>query len=149
MPTRTDTGVGRLSLTKAEVLARGRRFGALRAAQRALVPSVRGPEKLPPIAAVRELRDDLQALIGELRESGGTINVAGDRVAAIDAALDRYAIQLREVADGIAISQFRASLTEADFERREEVAALLDLLLEEDDGIVKRLTLIDYLITAL
>ncbi len=149
MSTRTDADPGIVSLTRVEVFARVRRFGALRAAQRALVPSMRDPSELPGNEGVRDLRDDLQKLVDAIKQRGAPVSVEATQVAAIDESLDGYAERLRHIADAIAIAQFRASLSEAIAEQREEAAALLDLVLEDENAIPERFCLIDYLVTLL
>lgn len=141
--------------TKSQLNVRVRRFAALRAAQRALAPSVRSPESLPPLEPIRAIRDQLRAQlarIGDPAHSGPPPKPGGvgpPDLAAIDAALNGYAHQLRRVADDVPVAQFRASLPELAKEQREEVIALLDLLLEDRAGIASRVALIDYLITLL
>ncbi len=141
--------LGKIRLTRAEVLGRVRRFAALRAAQRALVPSMRDPSQLPGNEGVRGLRDDLQKVVDAMKQGGAPLAIDGIHVAAIDESLDGYAERLRQVTDGVAIAQFRASLSETIAEHREEAAALLDLVLEDDTAIPERFCLIDYLVTLL
>jgi len=137
-------------ITRSDIIARVRRFAVLRAAQRALSPSVRSPETLPALAPLRTLRNQLQALMAavESRDKGEAADATLDTFEA-DMALDGYARQLRLVADGVQLPQLRASLPELAKEQRDEVVALLDLLLEEDEGLDSRMSVIDYLITLL
>jgi hypothetical protein len=139
------------SITRAEVEDRARRFATLRAAQRALAPSVRSPDSLPPLEPIRALRDQIRVLLEgagdpptvESRpEAPGKTDLDG-----VDVALDGYAHQLRHVADHVAVAQFRASLPGLAQEQRGEVIALLDLLIEDDEGLDARLSIVDYLIT--
>lgn len=137
-------------ITRSDIVARVRRFATLRAAQRALSPSVRSPETLPALAPLRSLRNQLQALMAavESRDKGEATDATLDSFEA-DMALDGYARQLRLVADGVGLPQLRASLPELAKEQRDEVVALLDLLIEEDEGLEARMPVIDYLITLL
>ncbi len=137
-------------ITRSDVVARVRRFAALRAAQRALSPSVRSPETLPDLVPLRALRSQLQALMAavESRDKGEAADPTLDTFGA-DMALDGYARQLRLVAGGVTLPQLRASLPELAKQQRDEVVALLDLLIEEDGGIDSRMSVIDYLITLL
>ena len=125
-----------------------RRFAALRAAHRALAPSVRSPESLPTAQPLRAIRDQLRALLDAVDDPAGGSKAFGDAdLLGIDDALDGYARQLRLVADGISIPQFRASLPEAARAQRDEVLKLLDVLIEEGEALDARLNLVDYLIT--
>ena len=139
------------AITRAEVEERARRFATLRAAQRALVPSVRSPESLPPLEPIRAIRDQIRALLDRTGEPAAAHSrsqaVRETGLDGIDDALDGYAYQLRYVADHVPVAQFRASLPEMAREQRAEVIALLDLLLEDDEGLAARLSLVDYLIT--
>jgi hypothetical protein len=139
------------SITRAEVEERARRFATLRAAQRALVPSVRSPESLPPLEPIRAIRDQIRTLLdrtkGPAAEEPASEAVGGSELDGIDDALDGYAYQLRYVADHVPVAQFRASLPGLAQEQRGEVIALLDLLIEDDEGLDARLSIVDYLIT--
>ena len=138
------------SLARSEVVARVRRFAALRAAQRALTPSVRSPESLPTAGPLRAIRDQLRALLEAVESPSGGATAFGEAdLPGIDDALDGYARQLRMVADGVSMPQFRASLPEAAQAQRGEVLALLDLLIEDDEPLDARLRLVDYLVTLL
>ncbi len=146
---------------KAEILIRARRFASLRAAERALAPSVRSPESLPWSEALQVIRPRLHQLRNriEARESAaGPIPAPpsaeeaqrdATELLAVDACLDEYAQTLRRIADDISIQQFRASLPELARSQREEVIALLDLFIEDDQDFVPRVSLLDYLITLL
>jgi hypothetical protein len=139
------------SITRAEIEERARRFATLRAAQRALAPSVRSPESLPPLEPIRAVRDQIRALLDRGGDQAGVESrpetVGATELDGIDAALDGYAHQLRYVADHVPVAQFRASLPGLAQEQRGEVIALLDLLIEDDEGLDARLSIVDYLIT--
>jgi hypothetical protein len=141
------------SLTRADLEARARRFATLRAAQRALVPSVRSPEALPPQEPIRAIRDQIRALLACVGDATGSDALAdvgrSPELDAIDDALDGYAYQLAFVADHVPVAQFRASLPELAGEQRQEVIALLDVLLEDEGATEARLSLLDYVVTLL
>jgi hypothetical protein len=141
------------AITRAEVEKRARRFATLRAAQRALVPSVRSPEALPPLEPIRALRDQIRTLLDRMGKRAAveprSEAVGKSQLDGIDDALDGYAYQLRYVADHVPVAQFRASLPELAKGQRVEVIALLDLLIEDDEGLDARLSLVDYVVTLL
>jgi hypothetical protein len=110
---------------------------------------MRDPSELPGNEGVRDLRDDLQKLIDAVKKRGSPFSVESAQVSAIDESLDGYAEHLRQITDSISISQFRSSLSETIAEQREEAAALLDLVLEDEAAIPERFCLIDYLVTLL
>jgi hypothetical protein len=134
--------------TKATVMARVRRFAALRAARRALVPSVRSIDVFPPVEPLRGVQGQLKELVARLQQ-GRADDLANVSLNGIDEVLDSFANGLRQVADDVPLPQYRATLTETARDQREEVVALLDLVLEDLPGIPKRLNLIDLLITLL
>jgi hypothetical protein len=140
----------RISLDRAQTLARVRRFGSLRAAQRAITPSVRSGEALPDRSEVRRLRERLQPLYDGARPgTSSRTELPRAELAAIDAALDAMAQTLRAALKKISMAQLRATLEPLEGDQRREAIALLDLCLEDEENLGPWLPMTDLLITRL
>ncbi len=131
-------------------LLRLKRFAALRAAQRVLVPSVRPPGLEPAEEEARSILSDMQALRAQVR-SPGSRSAPGASPAdlqRIDESLTRLASHLLRLVDSIPLPQLRATLPDLARGHPEEVAALVDLVLE--GGLdAQRFGLLDYAVTLL
>lgn len=134
------------------VIERINRFSTLRAAERALKPSVRRRRELPSASVGRDLLVRLRHLLAHTRGKRTreeNAPPAAAELARIDERLDLFSRQLRATADRSPMAQLRATLPSIAYEHPEEVAALLDLCLEGDASPATRLPLVDYLVTLL
>lgn len=143
-----------IQLSRAAVVARARRFSALRAAQRALAPSVRSLEALPGPDDAVALRGKLRPLVAATEpdpETGASegVSVTRERLGEIDTALDDFEAQLRKGIDAVPPAQFRACLPSLVQEQRREALALLDVCAGDKAGLAGRLPLLDLLVTRL
>ena len=140
----------RIRLGRAHVLARVRRFASLRAAERAIVPSLRSTEDLPARGRLRELRDRLQALHDQTKQDACLhVDISQADLTVIDDSLEATARGLRAALKGISMPQLRSTLDPAEGDQRREAVALLDLCLEDEDNLGEWLQLSDLLITHL
>ena len=127
--------------------ARFRRYTMLRAVQRSFYSMRPLSGALPADAELREIRERLRAL-GPDPADGAPTPERATAGADIDERLLRVSTELRGLVEATPFSELRATLPAASLERREEVAALLDLLLDDGD-LCRFADLIDYLVTLL
>ncbi len=128
--------------------ARARRYGELRAAQRALCSSALPNRASPAETLLREARARLRK-VAELRREGPRGSDAGASASEIDRLLDLAADELRGLALATSFSQFRATLPHLRDSHPDEVAALLDLCLPEAERASQARNLCEYMITLL
>jgi hypothetical protein len=134
--------------------ARARRYTMLRAAQRALYPMRPMPGSLPAERALRDIRQRLRA-IGPDPQSPEEDPVYASPEARlmalheVDESLADVSRELRGIAERISFSEIRATLPQLCETRPDEVAALLDLCLEDPQVFAPLRHLIDYLVTLL
>ncbi len=130
---------------------RVKRYSNLRAAERAVTPTVRGRTLLPSYRLGHELLDDLQRLKGAIRDGQTTVEGVSvdDLAASIDRDLDAFGTALSGVISATPMVQFRATLPGTAEQAREEVQALLDFCLNLDHFEVWPRALIDYTISLL
>jgi hypothetical protein len=140
----------RIHLDRAQVLVRVRRFNSLRAALRAIVPSVRSPEELPSRSEFQRLLDRLQPLHEETRPGGApSAELSRADLVALDEGLQTLSTRLRAALGEISLPQLRATLGDLEGDPRREAVALLDLCLEDEPEIDRWLPVVDLLITRL
>ncbi len=96
--------------------------------------------RLPADGELREIREQLRAFGPD---SGSTA------LAAIDVRLDGVSTELRRLAAETPFSELRATLPGLCEKRPEEIAALLDLCLEDEEEIPHLYNLIEYIVTLL
>jgi len=130
------------------VVARVHRYSALRAAERALFPSVRVRRGRVAAAPGSALFQELRDLLSELRAGRGP----GEqdllpRLATLDERLEELAAELHRSLEALPLAQLRATLPALPGDPRQEAAALLDLCLRADPLVPERLPAIDYLVT--
>lgn len=130
-------------IESAALRIRHERLARLRAAWRALAPSIMAKETGEVDQMVRELRSRLR----ELAERSGDASEA--ELSSLDEALERYAQSLRVSLDQVSVAQLRSTLPDVESSQRDEVLALLDLVLEDETHLRKRMAVADYLITLL
>ena len=136
------------------VAARVRRYAALRSAQRALYPIRSLPGRHPAEDKLGEIRRRLQEIpfLPQTRAEDADGAAQINRVAAlrkIDDLLSRVAREFRSIAAAVNIAELRAALPEVRASQPREVAALLDLCLEDEEAASGLISLIDYLATLL
>lgn len=132
-----------IHIESAALRVRHERLARLRAAWRALAPSIMAKETGEADQTVRELR----GRIGELAERSEDASEA--ELTSLDEALERYAQSLRVSLDQVSVAQLRSTLPDVESSQRGEVLALLDLVLEDEAHLRKRMAVADYLITLL
>lgn len=145
-----------LAVSTEDVRRRARRFGMLRAAERALAFSMDPAAQSASAEEARGIRRTLQSLSERLRsaepsdpEASRAATPGASELAAVDGALDRLASGLLEALDRIRFSQLRATLPDVAARHPDEVASVLDLVLSEGLDPTARLPLVDYLATLL
>jgi hypothetical protein len=105
---------------------------------------------LPADSELREIREQLRALgpdSTKVPASGAEARNAA--LLQIDSKLDTVSGELRSLAEQTSFSELRATLPALCEKRPDEVAALLDLCLEDEEAIPQLFNLIDYLVTLL
>ncbi len=150
-------GDGPPVLDREQLLARFERFASLRAARRALEPSLRSPDELGDAELTQEIRGRLQALKRLFQDRGEGAGPAGpdeaqrdaEELRAVDDDLDRFASRLRQIAQGISLRQHRSVLPQLTREQPDEVLGLLELCAEDDARLPNRMSLVEYLFTLL
>ncbi len=150
-------GDGRPVFDQEQLLARFDRFASLRAARRALEPSLRSPDELGDAELTQEIRRRLQLLKRKFQGRGDAGELAGpeevqqvaDDLREVDAGLERVASRLRQIAEGISLRQHRSVLPQLVREQPDEVLGLLELCAEDDAGLPNRMSLVEYLFTLL
>jgi hypothetical protein len=143
--------------TQAQLKSRVRRLEVLRGAARAITPSIAGQPTTSPFDGT-ELAAQL-ALLGQriaaLEECDDPVERDAERrsitraLAEVDQSLGAAGLNLLRITDGIPLVQLRASLPSIARQRRFDVLALLDLLVQDQRGILDRSVLFDYLVTLL
>ncbi|MEE8557496.1 MAG: hypothetical protein V3T14_06375, partial [Myxococcota bacterium] len=125
--------------------ARLERYGVLRSAQRALY-RIRGlPGRVPGSEDLGEVLQRLRALGAARSEPGGEPE-ASPPLEEIDRLLAQVADGLRSIALEISFTALRVGVQES---RPDEIAALVDLCLEDASELTRFTRLIDYLVTQL
>lgn len=134
--------------TENNAAARQQRLAALRAASRVLAASLAPNDARRVESFAADLHEQLATFAGQVHSAGaGLPDIAlrnreaaslSDELARLDAALDRLAHSLRVVIDAIPRVQLRALLDGCGNERRDEVIALLEVLLEDESQIARR-----------
>ena len=143
------------ALDREQLLARFERFASLRAARRALEPSLRSPDELRDAELTQQIRGRLQA-VKRLFQARGADPAAPDvaeqdaqELRSIDGDLERFASGLRQVAAGVSIRQHRSVLPNLVREQPDEVLGLLELCADDDAELPNRMNLVEYLFTLL
>jgi hypothetical protein len=149
-----DETSGQTEAQESGAAVRVRRYTMLRSAQRALYPMRPMPGSLPADRALREIRHRLRAIGPDPRrgEEDPVYASVEDRRAAlseVDEMLGDVSRELRSMAERIPFSEHRATLPQLYETRPDEVAALLDLCLEDPRWFASLRHLIDYLVTLL
>ena len=134
--------------------ARVRRYTMLRAAQRALYPMRPMPGSLPAERALRDIRQRLRAIgpdpqAPEEDPVYATLEARLGALQEVDESLAEVSRELRAIAERISFAEIRATLPQLCETRPDEVAALLDLCLEDEQVFAPLRHLIDYLVTLL
>ena len=134
--------------------ARVKRYTMLRSAQRALYPMRPIPNSLPADRALRQIRQRLRAIGPDPKgnQEDPLYATPEARLAAlheVDEMLGEVARDLRQIAGRTSFSELRATLPPLCATCPEEVAALLDLCLEDERAFSGLRQLIDYLVTLL
>ena len=125
--------------------ARLERYGVLRSAQRALY-RIRGlPGRVPGSEELGEVLQQVRALGAARSEPGGEPE-ASRALEEIDRLLAQVADALRSIALEISFTALRVGVQES---RPDEIAALVDLCLEDASELTRFTRLIDYLVTQL
>ncbi len=127
------------------------RFSNLRAAERAITPTVRGRARLPSFHLGRELLDSLQRMREAVGFRASAIHglSADDLAASVDRDLDAFTTALCGVINETPMMQFRATLPGTVEQAREEVEALLDFCLEPGRFVPFPRALVDFAVTLL
>ena len=134
-----------------ELASRISKYANLRAAERAITPTVRGRARLPSFRLGGEILDSLQRLrqaVDQRSSSIGGVSVA-NLAANIDRDLETFAEALATVINKSPMVQLRATLPGTVRQAREEVEALLDFCLEPGRFTPFPRALVDYMITLL
>jgi hypothetical protein len=133
-----------------------RRFAGFRSAQRALAPSVAELREESAQVDGQRLREQLENLAGQWKALDALDRPDPVKVedvcagfATVDEELSTLCDELRQYADDVHPVQMRSTLPEIARRHRREVCALLDLLIEDPQGLNRRRTTIEYLITLL
>jgi hypothetical protein len=137
----------RTSTTIGTSIGRFHRYATLRAAQRSLYAIRPLAGVLPADEELREARELLRAF-GPDTQGGALDETRSSAIIEIDRRLARASCELRSQIESTPFSELRAVLPAACDERRDEVAALLDLCLDEAD-LSRFADLVDYLVTLL
>jgi hypothetical protein len=137
-----------------DVIARIRRYSTLRAAERALQPTVRLRRKHPTAALGLDLLIDLRELLTQVQSQGGASSGGEpDReeldLERVDSRLKEFSRKLEQTIGHTSLAQFRATLRAITRKNRAEATALLDFCLESEGRASRDLALVDYLITLL
>ena len=103
--------------------------------------------RLPADGELHEIREQLRAL-GPDSATGGE-EARSTALRAIDARIDGVSADLRRLAAKTPFSELRATLPGLCEKRPEEIAALLDLCLEDQEEIPHLYNLIEYVVTLL
>jgi hypothetical protein len=110
---------------------------------------MRSPGRLAAEETLREIRDRLHGIARTASGPRASVEEQRAQLDEIDRLLSSVAEELRGLAESIGFSQFRATLPGMRQRRPQEVAALLDLCLEDPQGRGRTLHLIDYITTLL
>ena len=133
-----------------KVIARINRYSTLRAAERAIEPSVRGRRDLPTATVGRDLLVELRKTSQIIRDSeNGEPPEALQMFDGIDHTLTEFAFLLRQIISRTPMIQLRTTLPSIAEQFRVEAIALLEVSLEGDDIDDCPMLLIDFLITLL
>lgn len=128
---------------------RTRRFAGLRAAQRALARTVHPSELEEANRRGQEILILLQGLHARVESSGGWGPVDPGEFARADGELEELSRHTREVLDGVAIAELRATAPQLVSDSPVEAQGLVDLLLEGPLDSDKSLRTLEFLITLL
>lgn len=145
--------------TQDEMQGRVDRLTALERAARAIATALSPDEERSTLAPVERIAADLASLRSHQHSIGAGF-LAPDKAASesasirqellqTDIGLRELATSLRATVDAVALASLRAALPAASAERRDDVLALLELVLEDETGLERRLELLDYLTTLL
>lgn len=132
-----------------DVIARINRYATLRAAERAIEPSVRDRRKLPTASIGRDLLFSLRGASKAVHDGGGDTGAVQSLIEDIDNTLTEYAQQLKTIINETPMIQLRASLPSIADQFRVEAIALLDVCLEQEEIDECPMLLVDFLITLL
>lgn len=134
-----------------DLASRITRYSNLRAAERAVAPTVRSRSGLPSYHVGRGLLEDLQALRAALLDGDALHrdNPIAAQLSGVDGDLDDFSASLCKVIEATPMVQFRATLPGTVEQAREEAEALLDLCLEPGRPGAWPRALIDYVTTLL
>ena len=136
------------------------RYSSLRAAERALRPSVRDRRSLPTAALGRDLVATLQSHLEQVRALGARedeepscveeeVEQVWTSLRVIEAELADFVVKLGAIIKSTPIAQLRSTLPAVAAQYRAEAKALLDICLEVTDFETEPPFLVDYLITVL
>jgi hypothetical protein len=148
---RRERRVEQHETSEREVIARINRYSKLRAAERAIEPSVRVRRDLPTAILGRDLLVDLRKA-SQIAREGGADPIRQTLIAMveeIDETLVGFALQLKRIINQTPMIQLRASLPAIAEQFRVEAVALLEVCLEADDIDDCPMLLVDFLITLL
>ena len=145
MSQQTDTAV-----IEEELRERGRRYLKLRSAERAISEATRFSEFLLAATNAREISERISERMRRIGEGQpGADGGIAIELEMIDTLLGRYTRALHEVVDRTPLARLRATLPSAIQNTPDEVTDLLDFCLEDQGIALRRLDLLDYLITTL
>ena len=137
---------------RAEIRARIQRFARIRSGHRALPMTASELEfTAERDRATETLRNALQTIAGGASEAlaGETKPGAGAVLTQADRTLDEMESDLLARMDRVSFADLRAEVPRAIARRREDVIALVDVLIADRDDLVHRLSKLEYLITVL
>lgn len=142
--------------SRADIQQHLRRYASLRYAERALSPSVARLRENRWQTRGQRLRQRLEELTRAWNKLDATERPdpdAGEAVqkgfVEIGVELSAIADELRRYADDVQAPQLRSTLPTIAQRYRKEVGALLDLLIEDAEGLERRRTTIEYIVTLL
>jgi hypothetical protein len=130
-----------------------KRYSALRAALRALTPSIVFRQQSELEREFGELRTAIRELAAAL-PADAPARLSEDHpvaplLAKVDAGFESLAHRLRDTVLGISVAQLRASLPDTRAEHPEELCSLLDVCLDDDLRLEALWPYVDYLVTLL
>ena len=139
-----------------DVQRRLRRFASVRSAQRALTPSVAQLREDSAQTRGQKVRQQLEQLAAQWKALDAADSPDPDEIDAVcsgfdqvDTELSSISDELRLYADGVHAVQLRSTLPEIARCHRREICGLLDLLIEDAEGLERRRATIEYVVTLL
>jgi hypothetical protein len=139
-----------------DVQRRLRRFASVRSAQRAITPSVAQLREDSAQTRGQKVRQQLEQLAAQWKALDATDSPDPDEIDAVCSGFDQVDIELSSISDelrlytdGVHAVQLRSTLPEIARCHRREICGLLDLLIEDAEGLERRRATIEYVVTLL